>query len=121
MTEFNSIYTAYIVAVFALFACWMTKTVSLSDLTVFAITETAVLWTLIRLLYAFMVSGDTTNLFAAIFLVAVFGGVVYFFMPPFIRDILSSFLTQAMSSISTPSTKKEIDIEELIKEGFPDD
>ena len=123
MTEFNSIYTAYVVAVFALFACWITKTVSLSDLTVFAIVETAVLWTIFRLLYSFMVSWDTTNLFAAVFLVAVFGGVVYFFMPPFIRDILSSFITQALASVpSVPSAKKKgIDIEEIIKEGLPMD
>jgi len=119
--EFNSIYTAYVVAVFALFVCWITKAVSLSDLTVFAITETAVLWTIVRLLYTFMVSWDTTNLFAAVFLVAVFGGVVYFFMPPFIRDILSSFITQALASVPSLPKKKDINIEEMLREGLPAD
>lgn len=119
--EFNSIYTAYVAAVFVLFGCWLTKAVSLSDLTVFAITESAVLWTIFRLLYLFMVSGDTTQLFAAVFLVAVFGGVVYFFMPPFIRDILSSFVAAALASVPAPKKKAGINIEEILKEGLPSD
>lgn len=118
----DAIYTAYVVAVFAVTVCWITKAVSLSDLTVFAIIESAILWTIIRLLYTFMWSWDTTNLFAAIFLVGVFGGVVYFFMPPFIRDILSSFVTQALAAIpSAQVSKKGINIEEILKEGLPTD
>jgi hypothetical protein len=68
-----------------------------------------------------MVSGDTTQLFAAVFLVAVFGGVVYFFMPPFIRDILSSFVAAALASVPAPKKKAGINIEEILKEGLPSD
>ena len=119
MSHFDSIYTAYVVAVFALLACWITKAVDVSDLTVFAITETAVLWTIIRLLYMFVFSWDTTMLFAAIFLVAVFVGVVAYFMPPFIRDIFGAVLVNMMAR---PTQKASgIDIESILKEGLPDE
>jgi len=120
MSHFDSIYTAYVVAVFALLACWITKAVDVSDLTVFAITETAVLWTIIRLLYMFVFSWDTTMLFAAIFLVAVFVGVVAYFMPPFIRDIFGAVLANMMAR---PKELKAsgIDIESILKEGLPDE
>ena len=64
-----------------------------------------------------MISGETTQLYSAVFLVAVFGGVVYFFMPPFIRDILSSFVAAAFAS---PTKKKSgLNIEEILKAGLP--
>ena len=93
-----------------------------SDLTVFAITETAVLWTIIRLLYMFVFSWDTTHLFAAIFLVAVFIGVVAYFMPPFIRDIFSAVLANMVAVVPKQKTKSTgIDIESILKEGLPDE
>lgn len=122
MSHFDSIYTAYVVAVFALLACWITKAIDVSDLTVFAITETAVLWTIIRLLYMFLFSWDTTMLFAAIFLVAVFVGIVGYFMPPFIRDIFGAVLTNMMAVPSQKKTKNTgIDIESILKEGLPEE
>ena len=122
MSHFDSIYTAYVVAVFALLACWITKAIDVSDLTVFAITETAVLWTIIRLLYMFLFSWDTTMLFAAIFLVAVFVGIVGYFMPPFIRDIFGAVLTNMMAVPSQKKTKNAgIDIESILKEGLPEE
>lgn len=122
MSHFDSIYTAYVVAVFALLACWITKAIDVSDLTVFAITETAVLWTIIRLLYMFLFSWDTTMLFAAIFLVAVFVGIVGYFMPPFIRDIFGAVLTNMMAVPSQRKTKNAgIDIESILKEGLPEE
>jgi hypothetical protein len=122
MSHFGSIYTAYVVAVFALLACWITKAIDVSDLTVFAITETAVLWTIIRLLYMFLFSWDTTMLFAAIFLVAVFVGIVGYFMPPFIRDIFGAVLTNMMAVPSQKKTKNtSIDIESILKEGLPEE
>lgn len=122
MSHFDSIYTAYVVAVFVLLACWITKAVEVSDLTVFAITETAVLWTIIRLLYMFVFSWDTTHLFAAIFLVAVFIGVVAYFMPPFIRDIFSGVLANMVAVVPKQKTKSTgIDIESILKEGLPDE
>lgn len=122
MSHFDSIYTAYVVAVFALLACWITKAIDVSDLTVFAITETAVLWTIIRLLYMFLFSWDTTMLFAAIFLVAVFVGIVGYFMPPFIRDIFGAVLTNMMAVPSQKKTKNtSIDIESILKEGLPEE
>jgi hypothetical protein len=122
MSHFDSIYTAYVVAVFALLACWITKAIDVSDLTVFAITETAVLWTIIRLLYMFLFSWDTTMLFAAIFLVAVFVGIVGYFMPPFIRDIFGAVLTNMMAAVPKQKTKSTgIDIETILKEGLPDE
>ena len=122
MSHFDSIYTAYVVAVFALLACWITKAIDVSDLTVFAITETAVLWTIIRLLYMFLFSWDTTMLFAAIFLVAVFVGIVGYFMPPFIRDIFGAVLTNMIAVPSQKKTKNAgIDIESILKEGLPEE
>jgi hypothetical protein len=122
MSHFGSIYTAYVVAVFVLLACWITKAIDVSDLTVFAITETAVLWTIIRLLYMFLFSWDTTMLFAAIFLVAVFVGIVGYFMPPFIRDIFGAVLTNMMAVPSQKKTKNtSIDIESILKEGLPEE
>jgi hypothetical protein len=49
MSHFDSIYTAYVAAVFILFGCYVTQVVSVSELTVFAIIQSAVLWTIIRL------------------------------------------------------------------------
>ena len=123
MSHFDSIYTAYVIAVFALLACWITKAVDVSDLTVFAITETAVLWTIIRLLYMFVFSWDTTMLFAAIFLVAVFVGIVGYFMPPFIRDIFGAVLANMMATVPTNKKTKSagIDIERILKAGLPEE
>lgn len=123
MSHFGSIYTAYVIAVFALLACWITKAVDVSDLTVFAITETAVLWTIIRLLYIFIFSWDMTMLFAAIFLVAVFVGIVGYFMPPFIRDIFGAVLANMMATVPTNKKTKSagIDIERILKAGLPEE
>jgi hypothetical protein len=118
MSHFDSIYTAYVVAVFILFACYVTQVVNVSELTVFAIVQSAVLWTIIRLLYLFMFSWDSTHLFAAIFLVAVFGGVIFYFMPPFIRDILGNFLA---NKIQNSGPKLGLDIESILKEGLPEE
>jgi hypothetical protein len=120
MSQFDSIYTAYVAAVFILFGCYATQVVEVSELTVFAIIQSAVLWTIIRLLYLFMFSWDTTHLFAAIFLVATFGGVIFYFMPPFIRDILGNFLVDKMRKGSGAGTKG-IDIESILKEGLPEE
>ena len=118
MSHFDSIYTAYVAAVFILFGCYVTQVVSVSELTVFAIVQSAVLWTIIRLLYLFMFSWDSTHLFAAIFLVAVFGGVIFYFMPPFIRDILGNFLAD---KIQNGGSKSGLDIESILKEGVPEE
>ena len=118
MSHFDSIYTAYVAAVFILFSCYVTQVVSVSELTVFAIVQSAVLWTIIRLLYLFMFSWDSTHLFAAIFLLATFGGVIFYFMPPFIRDILGNFLA---NKIQNSGSKSGIDIESILKEGVPEE
>ena len=118
MSQFDSIYTAYVAAVFILFGCYVTQVVSVSELTVFAIVQSAVLWTIIRLLYLFMFSWDTTHLFAAIFLLATFGGVIFYFMPPFIRDILVNFLAD---KIQNSGPKLGFDIESILKEGLPEE
>ena len=118
MSHFDSIYTAYVAAVFILFGCYVTQVVSVSELTVFAIVQSAVLWTIIRLLYLFMFSWDSTHLFAASFLVAVFGGVIFYFMPPFIRDILGNFLAD---KIQNSGSKSGLDIESILKEGLPEE
>jgi hypothetical protein len=62
-------------------------------------------------------------LFAAIFLVAVFVGIVGYFMPPFIRDIFGAVLTNMMVAVSTNKKTKNtgIDIESILKEGLPDE
>jgi hypothetical protein len=49
----------------------------------------------------------------------VFGGVVFYFMPPFIRDILSGILANSLQALSAP--KKNEDIEEMLKEGVPEE
>ena len=122
MSHFDSIYTAYVAAVLILFGCYVTQVVSVSELTVFAIVQSAVLWTIIRLLYMFVFSWDTTHLFAAIFLVAVFIGVVAYFMPPFIRDIFSAVLANMVAVVPKQKTKSTgIDIESILKEGLPDE
>ena len=118
MSHFDSIYTAYVAAVFILFGCYVTQVVSVSELTVFAIIQSAVLWTIVRLLYLFMFSWDSTHLFAAIFLLATFGGVIFYFMPPFIRDILGNFLA---NKIQNSGSKSGIDIESILKEGLPEE
>ena len=118
MSQFDSIYTAYVAAVFILFGCYVTQVVSVSELTVFAIVQSAVLWTIIRLLYLFMFSWDSTHLFAAIFLLATFGGVIFYFMPPFIRDILGNFLA---NKIQNSGPKFGLDIESILKEGLPEE
>jgi hypothetical protein len=118
MSHFDSIYTAYVAAVFILFGCYVTQVVNVSELTVFAIVQSAVLWTIVRLLYLFMFSWDSTHLFAAIFLVAVFGGVIFYFMPPFIRDILGNFLADR---IQNSGVKPTLDIESILKEGVPEE
>jgi hypothetical protein len=119
MSEFNSIYTAYMIGTLVLLGFWVFKTFELSDFTVFAITESAVLWTIFRLLWLFAFTWDTTHLFAALLLVLVFGGVVFYFMPPFIRDILSGILANSLQALSAP--KKNEDIEEMLKEGVPEE
>jgi hypothetical protein len=118
MSHFDSIYTAYASALFILFGFYVTQVVNVSELTVFAIVQSAVLWTIVRLLYLFMFSWDSTHLFAAIFLVAVFGGVIFYFMPPFIRDILGNFLADR---IQNSGSKSGIDIESILKEGVPEE
>ena len=65
-----------------------------------------------------MFSWDSTHLFAAIFLVAVFGGVIFYFMPPFIRDILGNFLAD---KIQNSGSKSGLDIESILKEGLPEE
>jgi hypothetical protein len=59
-------------------------------------------------------------LFAAVFLVAVFVGIVAYFMPPFIRDIFGAVLANMMAR-SAEKKASGIDIESILKEGLPDE
>jgi hypothetical protein len=116
----DSMYTAYMIGTLVLLGCWIFKTFELSDFTVFAITESAVLWTIFRLLGLFLFSWDTTHLFSALLLVLVFGGIVFYFMPPFIRDILTGIAANSLEVLRSPK-KEEMDIESILKEGVPDE
>ena len=117
MSHFDSIYAAYIVAVIIVFGCYFTSIITLSDFTVFAIVESAVLWTIFRLLFMLLFSWDVTHLVAAILLVGLFGGIVYHLTPPFIRDIIGSFMKIPVLP-STPSRPKN---ESILKQGLPED
>jgi hypothetical protein len=116
----DSIYTAYMIGTLVLLGCWVFKTYELSDFTVFAITESAVLWTIFRLLWLFAITWDTTHLFSALLLVLAFGGIVYYFMPPFIRDILGGIVANSLQTLRAPK-KDVVDIESFLKEGVPEE
>jgi hypothetical protein len=117
MSHFDSIYAAYIAAVIIVFVSYFTSVITLSDFTVFVIVESAVLWTIFRLLFMFLFSWDVTHLVAAILLVGLFGGIVYHLTPPFIRDIIGSFLKIPV----LPSPKKVTLAETILKTGLPED
>jgi uncharacterized protein YjeT (DUF2065 family) len=55
-------------------------------------------------------------------LVIVFGGIVFYFMPPFIRDILSGIMMNSLEALRV-SRKNEvkIDLEDVLKEGVPEE
>jgi len=122
MSQYDSIYGAYIFAVIIVFACYFMSVITLSDFMVFTIVESAVLWTIFRLLYMFLFSWDITHLVAALLLVGLFGGIVYHLTPPFIREIIGSFLK---IPILPPSGSAKIPeknlVEQLLKQGLPDD
>jgi len=117
MSHFDSIYAAYIAAVIIVFGCYFTSIITLSDFTVFAIVESAVLWTIFRLLFMFLFSWDVTHLVAAVLLVGLFGGIVYHLTPPFIRDIIGSFMKMPV----LPTPKKVTLGESVLKQGLPED